>query len=240
MRFFLILAALASMGSAPPQTPPPGAAASVQASPPALSEPAAAMVAGVRSAIDQELARQAEQPAPQTDADRLVNMAAVDRVGRNALARSPFQTLPEAERRPARSAAYAYIKDQDQRAQAAMAAMQPEGGWWTRDRYGDEAANAALLLVQHADETAWRQYLPQLKVLAARGEAPGAAVALMEDRLALTDGRPQVYGTQAVCRDHRFVVYDIEDAVRAERLRSQAGMPSLASYTAEVATYPAC
>lgn len=240
MRFFLVLAALASMGCALPHTPPPGAASYVQTSPPALSEPAAAMVAGVRSAIDQELARQAGQPAPQTDADRLVNMAAVDRAGRNALARSPFQTLPEAERRPARSAAYAYIKEQDQRALAAMAAMQPEGGWWTRDRYGDEAANAALLLVQHGDETAWRKYLPQLQMLAARREVPGAAVALMEDRLALTDGRPQRYGTQAVCRDHRFIIYDIENVEQAERLRLEAGMPSLASYADEVAAYPAC
>lgn len=240
MRFFLVVAALASMGLAPPQALPPGASPSAQASPPVLSEPAAAMVAGVRSAVDQELARQAGRPAPQTDADRLVSMAAVDRAGRSALARSPFQTLPEADRRPARSAAYAYIREQDQRAQAAMAAMQPEGGWWTRDRYGDEVANAALLLVQHGDETIWRRYLPQLQVLAARGEVPGAAVALMEDRLALNDGRPQRYGTQAVCRDHRFVIHDIENDAQAERLRLEAGMPTLASYLEEVAAYPPC
>jgi hypothetical protein len=74
MRFALVLAALGSMGCALAQTPqsPPFA----QSSEVALSEPAAAMVAGVRSAIDQELARQGQRPAPQTEAEHLINLTA--------------------------------------------------------------------------------------------------------------------------------------------------------------------
>ena len=69
-------------------------------------------------------------------------------------------------------------------------------GWPTISKYGEQAAHAAWLLVQHADED------PQFqeKVLALMKDLPEEVskqdVAYLEDRVRVNTGRPTLYGTQ--------------------------------------------
>lgn len=63
-----------------------------------------------------------------------------------------------------------------------------------------------------------------------RGEADGQSVALLTDRVAVTRGQPQVYGTQADMRDGRLVLNPIADSAGVDARRAQMGMMPLGDY----------
>ncbi|MDM4766346.1 DUF6624 domain-containing protein [Pelomonas sp. SE-A7] len=70
-------------------------------------------------------------------------------------------------------------------------------GWPAASRHGRAAGLTAFMLVQHSpDRDFQRQMLELLKQAVKAGEAEGLTLAYLTDRLAMADGRPQVYGTQ--------------------------------------------
>lgn len=71
-------------------------------------------------------------------------------------------------------------------------------GWPGRALVGDDGASAAWRIVQHAigEPALLRGCLPLLQAAAAAGEADPAEVAMLEDRIRVSEGRPQRYGTQ--------------------------------------------
>lgn len=72
------------------------------------------------------------------------------------------------------------------------------GGWPGRARVGEDGASAAWRIVQHAigEPALLRGCLPLLQAAAAEGDADPAEVAMLEDRIRVSEGRPQRYGTQ--------------------------------------------
>lgn len=62
----------------------------------------------------------------------------------------------------------------------------------------------------------------------AAGEADPAHVALLEDRVAVSEGRPRTYGTQFRRQDGDFVPLPIADPDRVDELRCSVGLDSLA------------
>ncbi|MBX7078312.1 MAG: hypothetical protein K1X88_03925 [Nannocystaceae bacterium] len=72
------------------------------------------------------------------------------------------------------------------------------GGFPGRSRVGEAAAEAAFRIVQHAigEPAFMRAMLPLLREAAAAGELRPAAVAMLEDRICVFEGRAQRYGTQ--------------------------------------------
>lgn len=99
---------------------------------------------------------------------------------------------------------------------------------------GPDGAKAAWLLAQHADHNpdlqksvlrALREYLPQ-------GEANPQDVALLNDRVAVAEGRPQEYGTQGRCvEDQGWQPNEIENPEQVDLLREEMGLPPLDSYS---------
>lgn len=105
-------------------------------------------------------------------------------------------------------------------------------GWPTRAAVGKEALDAAFLLVQHADHDPAFQarMLPLLERAYAAGEIDGGPVALLTDRVAKAQGRPQRYGSQATIRDGRVIIDPIEDSAHVDERRARMGLPPLADY----------
>jgi hypothetical protein len=97
---------------------------------------------------------------------------------------------------------------------------------------GSDGANAAFLLVQHADrDTAFQaSVLPLLERAYAAGDAEGPQVALLTDRLAVARGRRQVYGSQADIVGGRVVLKPIADSASVDARRARVGLPPLADY----------
>jgi len=100
-------------------------------------------------------------------------------------------------------------------------------GWPTISTVGAEAARRAWLIAQHAD----RQLDLQRKVLAlmtravAAGDAEPQHLAMLQDRVLVNEGRPQIYGTQtAGVVDGAPVPWPCEDPERLDERRAEVGL----------------
>ena len=105
-------------------------------------------------------------------------------------------------------------------------------GWPTIALVGKEASSNAWLLVQHADqEPKFQAYcLSLLAPLVKTGEIKETNYAYLFDRVALAEGRPQRYGTQAQMWPTGFFISPVEDPRTIDKIRKAAGMPSLEEY----------
>lgn len=209
---------------------------------PALIDPEArALIAPVTDAIRAEQARQAALPPLADDRERLERMGRLDQAGRMRIGEVDVSALPPEQRAAAFAAISAEIDPIDRANQQALLAMIPPEGWFPRSRYGDEAAKAAFHIVQHGDEALWRRFLPVLEPLVASGEVEGEAYAKMFDRLAISEGRPQRYGTQFSCESNRWTLAPLEDEARVEAWRAGMGIATpLSIYVEHMAATPPC
>ena len=105
-------------------------------------------------------------------------------------------------------------------------------GWPGRSLVGSDGANAAFLLVQHADRDTVVQVrgLSLLERAYRAGEASGQQLALLTDRVAAARGEPQVFGTQADMKDGRVRLKPIADSAGVDARRAAVGLPPLREY----------
>lgn len=208
-----------------------------------LSAEARAVIAPVAEAIAAEEARQAALPPPADVRERLERMGQLDQAGRQAAIRVDLSRLPEGERAAARSAMRAVVAALDERLLAELLPLVPESGWFMPDEYGERASGAAFLIIQHSDLEQWRRFVPVLEPLAMAGKIDGQDYGLMYDRLAISEGRLQRYGTQVTCTAGRYVIDwdNIEDPANIDARRRAIGFPwTLAEYEQSFADYPPC
>jgi hypothetical protein len=99
---------------------------------------------------------------------------------------------------------------------------------WPGIRFAGAASQTAFLVLQHADTASQRKYLPQLREAVMRHDALGSDLALLEDRVRVADGKPQLYGTQLALNPLRF--QPIEDEAHVDQRRRSIGLPPLAEY----------
>lgn len=205
-------------------------AAQVAAPPAELSPETRIAIAPVAAAIAEVHAKQAALPPPKDDAEKLLRMRDLDQAPRMAMTRIDPRKLPAEDRDAAFKIVSGQIRAIDAANQKALLEMLPPEGWFTIGTYGREASQAAFMIVQHANPELWRRFLPVLEPLAAKGEISGGDYALMYDRLATTEGRPQRYGSQMKCENGRFVPFPVEDPDRIEQRRAALGMRPYAEY----------
>lgn len=211
--------------------------------PTTLSPQARGLIAPVAEAIAAEEARQAALPPAVDVRERLERMGQLDQVGRRAAARVDLSLLPESERAAARYALRAPIAAMDDRLLAELLPLVPESGWFTPEVYGERASSAAFLIIQHSNIEQWRRFVPVLEPLALAGQIDGQDYGLMYDRLAISEGRLQRYGTQVTCTGGKFVIDwgNIEDPENADARRRAIGFAwTLAQYEQSFADYPPC
>jgi hypothetical protein len=73
-----------------------------------------------------------------------------------------------------------------------------EHGWLGKSLVGEDGAEAAWIILQHAISRPdlQRRMLPVLKQASERGEVSATHAAYLEDRILSFEGKPQIYGTQ--------------------------------------------
>ena len=120
---------------------------------------------------------------------------------------------------------------------AALLAILDESGWPVRSVVGQEAAEAAWLVVQHAigHPELQRRCRDLMAGAVQADEAEPAQLAMLEDRIRCFEGRPQVYGTQFDWDEAgELSPQPIEDPAGVDALRAAAGLPPLAQRQAEL------
>lgn len=105
-------------------------------------------------------------------------------------------------------------------------------GWPGKSLVGEEAANAAWLLAQHADlDPAFQaKCLDLLKVAFEKGDATGQQLAYLTDRVLLKQGKKQVYGTQFTGSGKNAQPSPIDDEANVDKRRQEVGLGTLEEY----------
>ena len=105
-------------------------------------------------------------------------------------------------------------------------------GWFRISVFGEQADRDAWLLVQHADQDPefQRRVLEILEGLYPSGETSPANYAYLFDRVALSQGRRQRYGTQGECVAGNWITKPLEQPEAVDRLRASVGLPPLEVY----------
>lgn len=105
-------------------------------------------------------------------------------------------------------------------------------GWLGPAEVGTQASQALWLVLQHADAQPAVQaaYLPVMREAVAAGKAQANDLALLEDRVAVNHGRPQIYGSQVYTKDGRNTFRPIADEEHVNERRAAVGLEPLEAY----------
>jgi hypothetical protein len=104
-------------------------------------------------------------------------------------------------------------------------------GWPGRSLVGQDGAHLAWLLVQHADrDRPFQKKCLELMKKMPKGEVSAQDLAYLTDRVAVGEGKKQVYGTQLTYKDGKLVPEPIEDEANVDRRRADLGLQSLKEY----------
>lgn len=106
-------------------------------------------------------------------------------------------------------------------------------GWPKLSMVGNDAAQGAWLIVQHADDDQpWqRETLAMMEALIPSGEVRKSDIAYLRDRLAYHEPRPQIYGTQGACvAKEEWKPFDMIDPEHLAARRAQMDMIPMEKY----------
>jgi hypothetical protein len=105
-------------------------------------------------------------------------------------------------------------------------------GWLDRNKVGNNSNQALFLTIQHSNLTTMEKYFPKLKESAERKQSSLTDVALLEDRIMILKGLPQIYGTQYkyVESKKNFQFYPIKNIKGINRRRRSVGLTTLKKY----------
>ncbi len=106
-----------------------------------------------------------------------------------------------------------------------------DSGWPMTSQVGKDGANAAWLLLQHADDDRpFQAHCLELMKQAPAGEVDAKDVAMLTDRVMVKQTGKQLYGTQVKIVNGRCEVVPLTEPDRVDELRKQVGFPPLAEY----------
>ncbi len=105
-------------------------------------------------------------------------------------------------------------------------------GWVGVDKVGGQANHTLFLVIQHADLKTQQKYLPMMREAVKHKNATGSALALLEDRVALGEGKRQIYGSQ-IGRNketQKYYILPLDDPDNVDKRRATVGLGLLADY----------
>ena len=104
-------------------------------------------------------------------------------------------------------------------------------GWLGPEVIGEEGNETLFLVIQHANLKAQEKYFNELKMAVKNHKAQPADLALLQDRVALRQGKKQIYGSQiGADTEGHFWVLPIEDPDNVDKRRAEVGLGPMKDY----------
>jgi hypothetical protein len=105
-------------------------------------------------------------------------------------------------------------------------------GMPTTKEVSKKQMSAIWLVFQHADNKNRKKYFPLLKKSAEKGDLNKSKIALMEDRILMMEGKPQIYGSQISKNGEtdKWELYTLEKPETVDKRRAEVGLGSLKEY----------
>ncbi|GAB5555293.1 MAG: hypothetical protein Sapg2KO_48840 [Saprospiraceae bacterium] len=108
-----------------------------------------------------------------------------------------------------------------------------ERGWLGPKVLGQQGNGTLFLVIQHSDLETQVKYLPMMREAVKKGNARASSLALLEDRVALGQGKRQIYGSQ-IGRDPESGEYYVLPLLEPENVnarRREVGLGPIEEYT---------
>ena len=123
------------------------------------------------------------------------------------------------------------MREQDSINEHTVLKIIDRNGWVGKSLVGAKANSTLWLVIQHAPLETQEKYLPLLKESVKKGESSGSNLALLEDRILMRNGKPQIYGSQ-VKRDEEGKGYfhEIMEPEYVNQRRKEIGLGPIESY----------
>lgn len=108
-------------------------------------------------------------------------------------------------------------------------------GWLGANSIGNIGNSALFLVIQHTNATTQEKYLPIMREAVKSGRAHGSELAMLEDRVALSQGKKQLYGSQIRKNEStgKFELSPIEDEINLNKRRANVGLEPIEKYVKE-------
>lgn len=105
-------------------------------------------------------------------------------------------------------------------------------GWVGSDKVGGQANQTLFLVIQHSDLKTQQKYLPMMREAVKNKKASSSSLALLEDRVALDEGKRQIYGSQIGYDNetNKSYVLPLEDPDNVDKRRAAVGLGPLSDY----------
>lgn len=104
-------------------------------------------------------------------------------------------------------------------------------GWLGPGVVGRQGNSTLFLVIQHADIKTQEKYLPMMREAVKNKKASSSSLALLEDRVALRQGKKQVYGSQiGMTKDGQTYIQPLDDPDNVDKRRAEVGLGPLAEY----------
>ena len=105
-------------------------------------------------------------------------------------------------------------------------------GWLGPDEVGQQGASTIFLVIQHADSLTQVQYVPKMREAVKKGKAQSQNLALLEDRILMNQGKPQIYGSQVRLNEKtgKNEFFPILDEPNVNKRRASVGLQPLEDY----------
>lgn len=107
-----------------------------------------------------------------------------------------------------------------------------EKGWLGPDKIGIQGNTTLWLVIQHSELAVQEKYLPMMREAVHNRNAFARYLALLEDRVAIGQGKKQIYGSQLGYDSIAGTLYPLPltDPDNVDKRRSGVGLDSLQSY----------
>jgi polyhydroxyalkanoate synthesis regulator phasin len=105
-----------------------------------------------------------------------------------------------------------------------------QNGW--PDDLNMQGNQTIFLVIQHADLQTQKKYLPVIEKAVQDNKTFPANLALLKDRMALREGKKQIYGSQIFIDSNtgKKYVQPLQNPEEVDKLRAEVGLPSMETY----------
>ncbi len=111
-----------------------------------------------------------------------------------------------------------------------------ERGWLGKNVVGSQGNKTLFLVIQHADLKYQQKYLPMMREAVVNGNADPGNLAYLEDRVALREGKKQIYGSQSSKnkKTNKICIAPMIDPDNVDKRRAEVGLGTMAEYAAKM------
>ena len=105
-------------------------------------------------------------------------------------------------------------------------------GWMGIHKIGGQANQTLFLVIQHSDLKTQQKYLPMMREAVKTNNASASSLALLEDRVALEEGKRQIYGSQIGYDEdtEKSYVLPLQDPENVDKRRMKVGLEPMSVY----------